>query len=228
MSIIAENIAKVLKKIEKAAQAQQRNPDEITLLAVSKTRTATEIRQAYSQGLQAFGENYLQEALEKMPDLQDLDITWHFIGPIQSNKTSRIAEHFSWAHSVDRLKIAQRLSEARPANLPPLHVCIQVNIDEETSKSGCSLSEAKSLACAVSQLPNLQLRGFMVIPAPQKDMQTQRAIFAQLRRLLDACREDGLKLDTLSMGMSDDLEAAILEGSTMVRVGSALFGARPT
>ena len=223
MSTIAENIAKVRARIREAAQASQRDLATIGLLAVSKTKPAQAIREAHAAGIGDFGENYLQEALEKQAELSELPLIWHFIGPIQSNKTKPIAEHFAWVHSVDRLKIAQRLSEQRPAGLPPLNICLQVNVSAEASKSGCAPAELAALAQAVSQLPNLRLRGLMAIPEPTDDVAAQRAAFARLRELRDGLP---LPLDTLSMGMSHDLDAAIAEGATWVRIGTALFGAR--
>ncbi|MCP1641658.1 pyridoxal phosphate enzyme (YggS family) [Pseudomonas citronellolis] len=190
---------------------------------MSKTKPAADIREAHAAGLDDFGENYLQEALGKQVELADLALTWHFIGPIQSNKTRPIAEHFHWVHSVDRLKVAERLSAQRPADLPPLNVCLQVNVSGEDSKSGCAPEELPALARAVAALPNLKLRGLMAIPEPTEDIAAQRAAFARLRELLTALN---LGLDTLSMGMSHDLEAAIAEGATWVRIGTALFGAR--
>lgn len=223
MSTIAENIAKVGVRIREAAQASQRDCATVGLLAVSKTKPAAAIRQAFAAGTRDFGENYLQEALEKQLELSDLPLTWHFIGPIQSNKTKPIAEHFAWVHSVDRLKIAQRLSDQRPAHLPALNICLQVNVSGEVSKSGCNPDELPALAQAVTQLPNLRLRGLMTIPEPTDDPGEQRAAFARLRELQHGLNLD---LDTLSMGMSHDLEAAIAEGATWVRIGTALFGAR--
>ena len=223
MSTIAENIAKVGVRIREAAQASQRDCATVGLLAVSKTKPAEAIRQAFAVGTCDFGENYLQEALEKQAELSDLPLSWHFIGPIQSNKTKPIAEHFAWVHSVDRLKIAQRLSDQRPAHLPPLNTCLQVNVSGEASKSGCNPDELQALAQAVTQLPNLRLRGLMTIPEPTDDPSEQRAAFARLRELMQGLN---LNLDTLSMGMSHDLEAAIAEGATWVRIGTALFGAR--
>lgn len=223
MSTIAENIAKVGERIRAAAQASGRDLDHIGLLAVSKTKPAAAVREAYAAGIRDFGENYLQEALEKQAELSELPLIWHFIGPIQSNKTKPIAEHFAWVHSVDRLKIAQRLSEQRPTGLPPLNICLQVNVSAEDSKSGCAPAELAALAQAVSQLPNLRLRGLMAIPEPTDDVAAQRAAFARLRELRDGLP---LPLDTLSMGMSHDLDAAIAEGATWVRIGTALFGAR--
>lgn len=221
MSTIAENIAKVGARIREAAQASGRDYAAIGLLAVSKTKTAAAVRQAHAAGLCDFGENYLQEALEKQAELSDLPLVWHFIGPIQSNKTRAIAERFAWVHSLDRLKVAERLSAQRPPQLPPLNVCLQVNVSGEASKSGCRPEELPALAQAVSRLPNLKLRGLMAIPEPTEDPAEQHAAFARLRQL-----RDGLGLDTLSMGMSHDLEAAIAEGATWVRIGTALFGAR--
>lgn len=210
-------------RIDDACRRSGRDPAQVTLLAVSKTRSARDVAALADQGQYDFGENYLQEALEKQALLADLPLTWHFIGPIQSNKSKAIAEHFDWVHSVDRLKIAQRLSDQRPAHLPPLNVCLQVNVSDEQSKSGCSESEARELVAAISALPRLHLRGLMCIPAPSDDPAAQRAAFARLRRLRD---ELDPRMDTLSMGMSQDLEAAIAEGATWVRIGTALFGAR--
>ena len=223
MSTIANNIAKVATRIREAAQAVARDPDEVRLLAVSKTQPAAAIREASRAGVRDFGENYLQEALEKQAELTDLSLTWHFIGPIQSNKTKAIAEHFDWVHSVDRLKIAQRLSDQRPEPLPPLNICLQVNVSGEASKSGCEPQDVPALAQAIAALPRLRLRGLMTIPEPTDDPAEQRAAFARLRQLQN---ELDLELDTLSMGMSQDLEAAIAEGATWVRIGTALFGAR--
>lgn len=223
MSTIPESVAKVRARIREAAQASGRDPQDVRLLAVSKTKPAAALREAFACGQHDFGENYLQEALAKQAELAGLDLTWHFIGPIQSNKTRAIAEHFAWVHSVDRLKIAQRLSEQRPAQLPPLNICLQVNVSGEASKSGCQPAELTELAGAVAELPNLRLRGLMAIPEPTDDPAVQRAAFARLRILKESL---GLDLDTLSMGMSHDLEAAIAEGATWVRIGTALFGAR--
>ncbi len=223
MSTIEKNIAKVAARIREAAQAVGRDPASVGLLAVSKAQPAAAIREAAEAGMRDFGENYLQEALDKQAELGELPLTWHFIGPIQSNKTKPIAEHFDWVHSVDRLKIAQRLSDQRPAELPPLNICLQVNVSGEASKSGCAPEELPQLAQAVAAIPRLRLRGLMCIPAPSEDPAEQRAAFARLRALRD---ELPLTLDTLSMGMSQDLEAAIAEGATWVRIGTALFGAR--
>ncbi|MCU9948116.1 MULTISPECIES: YggS family pyridoxal phosphate-dependent enzyme [unclassified Pseudomonas] len=223
MSTIAENIAKVRARIREAAQASERDFSAIGLLAVSKTKPAAAIREAHACGVVDFGENYLQEALAKQQELADLPLTWHFIGPIQSNKTKPIAEHFHWVHSVDRLKIAERLSAQRPAGLAPLNVCLQVNVSGEASKSGCAPEDLSALAAAVAALPNLHLRGLMAIPEPTEDRAEQHAAFARLQQLSHSLN---LPLDTLSMGMSHDLEAAIAEGATWVRIGTALFGAR--
>jgi PLP dependent protein len=223
MSTIAENISTLAERIHHAAKAVQRDPASVGLLAVSKTKPASDLRQAYDAGLRDFGENYLQEALTKQGELSDLPLIWHFIGPIQSNKTRAIAEHFAWVHSVDRLKIAQRLSEQRPADLPPLNICIQVNVSGEVSKSGCTPEDLPALAEAISALPNLRLRGLMAIPEPTENSDEQNAAFAAVRILQDRLN---LPLDTLSMGMSHDLEAAIAQGATWVRIGTALFGAR--
>lgn len=223
MSTIAENISTLAERIHNAARVAQRDPASVGLLAVSKTKPASDLRQAHAAGLRDFGENYLQEALGKQAELSDLPLIWHFIGPIQSNKTRAIAEHFAWVHSVDRLKIAQRLSEQRPAELPPLNICIQVNVSGEASKSGCSPEDLPALAHAISALPNLRLRGLMAIPEPTEDSDEQSAAFAAVRNLQNQLN---LPLDTLSMGMSHDLEAAIAQGATWVRIGTALFGAR--
>ena len=223
MSTIADNIAQVEARIRAAALAVQRDVTSIHLLAVSKTKPAGALREAYAAGVRDFGENYLQEARAKQTELADLPLCWHFIGPIQSNKTRDIAEHFAWVHSVDRLKIAQRLSEQRPDGLPPLNICIQVNVSGEASKSGCAPADLPALAHAISALPRLTLRGLMAIPEPTDERAEQDAAFAKVREL-----QEGLNmgLDTLSMGMSHDLESAIAQGATWVRIGTALFGAR--
>lgn len=226
MTAILSNLQAVHAAIHQAALLAQRNPAEITLLAVSKTMPARALREAHSHGQRAFGENFVQEALDKINELRDLPLEWHFIGPIQSNKTRPIAENFAWVHSVDRLKIAQRLSEQRPSNLPPLNVCLQINISGETSKGGVTPSEATALANAISILPHLKLRGLMAIPAPAEKLSDQRLPFAKMRELLGQLNASGLNLDTLSMGMSHDLTAAILEGATIVRVGTGIFGSR--
>ncbi len=223
MSTIADKIGLVSQRIRAAADAVQRDASSIHLLAVSKTKPAQAVRDAYAAGMRDFGENYLQEALGKQADLTDLPLSWHFIGPIQSNKTRAIAENFAWVHSVDRLKIAQRLSEQRPADLPPLNICIQVNVSGEASKSGCTPADLPALANAISALPRLKLRGLMAIPEPTEDRAAQDAAFASVRDLQASLN---LALDTLSMGMSHDLESAIAQGATWVRIGTALFGAR--
>lgn len=223
MSTIADNIAQVSSRIRAAALAVGRNEHSIQLLAVSKTKPAEALREAYAAGIRDFGENYLQEALGKQLELADLPLIWHFIGPIQSNKTRAIAEHFDWVHSVDRLKIAQRLSEQRPADLPPLNICIQVNVSGEASKSGCTPADLPALANAIGALPRLKLRGLMAIPEPTEDRAAQDAAFAAVQSLQASLN---LPLDTLSMGMSHDLESAIAMGATWVRIGTALFGAR--
>ncbi|WP_281912980.1 YggS family pyridoxal phosphate-dependent enzyme [Massilia varians] len=230
MSIIAENLQAVEATIGAACAASGRPRNAVTLLAVSKTFPAQAVVEAMAAGQRAFGENYLQEALDKMQEVArlqpDTPIGWHFIGPIQSNKTRPIAAHFDWVHTVERLKIAQRLSEQRPAERGPLDICLQVNISGEASKSGASAAELPELARQVAALPNLRLRGLMAIPEASSDPARQRAAFARLRALFDGLRADGLALDTLSMGMSGDLGAAIAEGATIVRIGSAIFGAR--
>jgi pyridoxal phosphate enzyme (YggS family) len=223
-----ERLRRVQQQIAEALAQSRRPADSARLLAVSKTRPASDILALYQSGQRRFGENYLQEALPKIAQLQGYDIEWHFIGPIQSNKTRDIASHFSWVHSVERLKIAQRLSEQRPAALPPLNICLQVNVSGEESKSGCKLQELPQLAMAVARLPRLRLRGLMTIPAPCDDFKAQRQPFHTLHQALTRLQEGGLALDTLSMGMSGDLAAAIAEGATLVRIGTALFGPRAT
>lgn len=228
---IADNIGSVTRRIQKATMTAGRENGAARLLAVSKTRSSGDIRAAVSKGLHAFGENYLQEALDKMAELRDLpELEWHFIGPIQSNKTRAIAEHFGWVHSVDRLKIAKRLSDQRPDALPALNICIQVNVDGETSKAGCTLDELPELARQLAALPRLCLRGLMAIPDPSQSDTELKHRFQILAEALKTLQEDlsgEEALDTLSMGMSSDLELAINEGATWVRVGTALFGERP-
>jgi pyridoxal phosphate enzyme (YggS family) len=224
--LLRDNIAKLLQRVRLSAEKSQRRDSDILVLAVSKTRPAADIRAAHDCGLLEFGESYLQEALQKMPELEDLGLTWHFIGPIQSNKTRPIAEHFDWVHSVDRGKIARRLSEQRPPNLAPLQVCVQVNISGETSKSGATLEDLPQLVSEIITLPQLQLRGLMAIPAATGDPQLQRQSFARLRTALGQLQSIAPAMDTLSMGMSGDIEAAIAEGATIVRVGTAIFGPR--
>ncbi|WDZ95328.1 YggS family pyridoxal phosphate-dependent enzyme [Herbaspirillum sp. WKF16] len=230
MSSIAKNLQYVQHQIAAGAERAGRAPSSIQLLAVSKTFGAEAVREAVLAGQQAFGENYLQEALEKIGAMKalapDERLQWHFIGPLQSNKTRPVAEHFDWVHSVEREKIARRLSEQRPPELGPLNICLQVNISGEASKSGLSPQELPQVAAQVAQLPNIRLRGLMAIPEPTDDVARQHAAFAAVHTLYQALRADGLALDTLSMGMSSDLEAAVAEGATIVRIGSAIFGAR--
>ncbi len=228
MPDLIHNLEAVQQRIALAAQVAGRDARSITLLAVSKTFPAEDVRAAYAAGQRAFGENYVQEAITKIEALADLraSLEWHFIGPLQSNKTRPVAESFDWVHSVDRLKIAQRLSEQRPDNLPPLNVCLQVNVSGEASKSGVSIPETAEVAHAIAALPKLKLRGLMAIPEPAGSIEDQRVPHRQLRELFERLRNGGLELDTLSMGMSSDLEAAVLEGATIVRVGTAIFGAR--
>ncbi|MGZ8256562.1 MAG: YggS family pyridoxal phosphate-dependent enzyme [Gallionella sp.] len=226
MTTIASNLQAVNQQIHHAVTQAKRSIASLELLAVSKTFSADEVRAAYHAGQTAFAENYVQEAVDKIAALRDLPLTWHFIGPIQSNKTRLIAENFSWVHSVDRLKIAERLSAQRPLNLPPLQICLQVNISDETSKSGVSAAEALPLAQQLARLPHLKLRGLMAVPAASCDVVVQRAAFAKLRALRDALNQHDLQLDTLSMGMSHDFPAAIAEGATLLRIGSAIFGNR--
>ena len=226
MKTIAHNLQQVREQIASACAQHGRGPSEVSLLAVSKTFGADAVREAAAAGQRDFGENYIQEAVDKMALLADLPLTWHCIGPIQSNKTRLVATHFDWAHSVDRLKIAERLSAQRPEDLPPLNVCLQVNIDGGANKAGVAPDEALALAQAVARLPNLRLRGLMTIPEPAEAFESQHAVHRRARGLFDALRVAGLPLDTLSMGMTADLEAAIAAGSTLVRVGTAIFGGR--
>jgi pyridoxal phosphate enzyme (YggS family) len=226
MTAILSNLQATREAIAHAAKSAHRNVTEVRLLAVSKTFPAEAVREAYRGGQTAFGENYLQEALEKIGVLRDLPLEWHFIGPIQSNKTRAIAESFAWVHSVDRLKIAERLSAQRPPHLPPLNICLQVNVSGEKSKSGVAPEEVGHLAQEVARLPHIKLRGLMTIPAPVTNEMEQRAPFAQMRALRDKLNSQGMALDTLSMGMSHDYPAAILEGATIVRIGTAIFGSR--
>lgn len=226
MQNIEKNLIHIHAQIEQAAAACERDPDSILLLAVSKKKPASDIRAAYTYGQKHFGENYLQEAEDKMRALADLDICWHFIGAIQSNKTRSIARDFDWAHCIDRLKIARRLSEQRPADMAPLNVCIQVNVDHEESKAGIELDEVGELARAIHQLPGIRLRGLMTIPAPRPSFDEQRLAFARLAQAQAALRRQGIDCDTLSMGMTQDMAAAIAEGSTLVRIGTAIFGER--
>jgi len=226
MAIIEKSLQAIRERIAHAALNSGRTGENVRLLAVSKTCPAPALREAYAAGQTVFGESYLQEALDKLAALADLPLEWHFIGPIQSNKTRPIAENFAWVHSVDRFKIAERLALARPAKLPPLNVCLQVNISGEDSKSGVAPEKVEELARAIATLPQLKLRGLMAIPRPTDDVAEQRAQCRLLRQLFDQLNAQGMGLDTLSMGMSDDLEAAIMEGATIVRVGSAIFGKR--
>jgi len=226
MSAIAENLHRVQARIQSACQAAGRDPTSVRLLAVSKTFDADAVRQAHAAGQTAFGENYIQEGVDKIQALQDLGLEWHCIGPIQSNKTRLVAAHFDWVHSVDRLKTAERLSAQRPTTLAPLQVCIQVNMDGGENKSGVVPDQALALAQAVTALPHLQLRGIMSIPEPYEDEALTRAVHAQAHALWLHLKSQGLSLDTLSMGMTADLEAAVQQGSSMVRVGTAIFGSR--
>ena len=226
MTPISANLQAVHARIAAAARAAGRDEKDVSLLAVSKTWPAECVRLAAAAGQHAFGENYVQEGVAKVAELESLGLEWHFIGPLQSNKTRPVAEHFDWVHSIERMKIAERLSEQRPAGKVPLNVCLQVNVSGEASKSGCAPDEAVALAKAIAALPNLRLRGLMCIPEPVEDVEAQRRPFRQLRELYEQLRAEGLPLDTLSMGMSHDIEAAIAEGATMVRVGTAIFGER--
>ena len=226
MTTIASNLQAVRAGMIAASVSAGRAANDISLLAVSKTFPAAALREACQAGQTRFAESYVQEAMDKIAQLHGLPIEWHFIGPIQSNKTRLIAEHFAWVHSVDRLKIAERLSAQRPVHLPPLQLCLQVNISNEASKSGVMPDQVSDLAQEIVKLPNVTLRGLMAVPAPTDEIAVQRASFAQLRELQDQLNRQGLQLDTLSMGMSDDFAVAIAEGATMVRVGSAIFGKR--
>ena len=231
MTSIASHLQTVRAQISDACAVAGRDVRQVTLLAVSKTQPPQAVAQAVAAGQRDFGENYVQEGLEKIQALRELlpseTLSWHCIGPLQSNKTRLVAEHFDWVQSVDRLKIAQRLSEQRPAALGPLQVCLQVNVDGGVNKSGVSPAELPALAQAVAKLPGLRLRGLMCIPEPADTVAAQRAVFDRAKALLDDLNAQGLALDTLSLGMSDDLEAAIASGSTLVRVGRAIFGSRP-
>lgn len=226
MTSIAANLQRVRERIGLACAAAQRDPRQVALLAVSKMHPASSVREAAAAGQRAFGENYVQEGVDKQRELAELGLQWHCIGPLQSNKTRLVAEHFDWVHGVDRLRIAQRLSQQRPDALPPLNVCIQVNLEDAPTKAGVGADEALALAREVAALPRLVLRGIMHIPEPTPDVEQQKAIHSRARALFDEMRATGLALDTLSMGMSDDLEAAIAAGSTLVRVGTAIFGER--
>ncbi len=223
---LTNNIAKLRQRVRLSAEKSQRKECDIRIMAASKTRDANEVKAAYELGLRDFGENYVQEALTKIEALAELDLCWHFIGPIQSNKTRAIAKSFDWVHSVEREKIARRLSDQRPEGMPPLKICLQVNISGEASKSGVELDELPALVESVTRLPNLVLRGLMAIPAATEDQATQRAAFRQLREALVRLQKIAPDMDTLSMGMSGDLEAAIAEGATIVRIGTDIFGPR--
>jgi pyridoxal phosphate enzyme (YggS family) len=219
-------LRKIRDLLAKTAENAGRNRDSVTLLAVSKKQPVSAILEAVSAGQRDFGENQVQEGIEKITEIDNPDLTWHFIGHLQTNKTRLVAEHFSWVHSVDRLKVARRLSEQRPDALGDLNVCVQVNVDDEASKFGASPDEAADLAAAIMELPRLRLRGLMCLPAIREDFEEQRQPFRQLRELGDRLRNAGMPIDTLSMGMSDDFRAAIFEGSTIVRIGTAVFGPR--
>jgi pyridoxal phosphate enzyme (YggS family) len=227
MTSIAANLQAVRARIAAACVAAGRSTDSVQLLAVSKTWPAASLREAAAVGQRAFGESYVQEAAGKLVELAELQLDWHFIGPLQSNKTRPVAENFAWVHSVDRLKVAERLAAQRPSQLPPLQVCVQVNVSGEASKSGCAPDQAVALARAIGALPGLRLRGLMAIPEPGEDIARARQQFGMLRTTLDRINSElALELDTLSMGMSEDLETAIMEGATIVRVGTAIFGQR--
>ena len=228
MSSIAQSLEKIRNRVTLLERRYQRPPDGVRILAVSKTKPPQAVRAAAEIGQREFGENHVQDALTKLDALADLDLVWHFIGPIQSNKTRIVATRFDWVHSIDRAKIAQRLNEQRPEDLPPLEVCIQVNVSGEGSKSGVDPGEVYELADAVSDLPRLKLRGLMTLPRPCDDLDAQRRPFAELRRVLEELNTRGFALDTLSMGMTNDMEAAIAEGATIIRIGTAIFGARET
>ena len=228
MATISANLQAVKGRIRAAAQSAGRDAGAARLLAVSKSWPAASVRTAFAAGQRAFGENYVKEGVDKIVSLDDLDLEWHFIGPLQSNKTREVAENFDWVHSLDRLKIAERLAAQRPAGAPPLQVCVQVNVSGEESKSGVAPLQASALAHAVAKLPRMRLRGLMSIPEPTEDMALLRSRFASLRELLVQLNAEGLQLDVLSMGMSDDFEIAIGEGATIVRIGTAIFGSRET
>ena len=226
MSTLADNLLTVGASIKKYAECYQKKAKSIQLLAVSKRHPAVKIEEAFNLGQTSFGENYVQELLNKAQQLSHLDIEWHFIGPLQSNKTKAIAETVNWVHTIDRLKIAQRLSRQRPEHLDGINVCIQVNISNEASKSGVLASDVEALATEIVKLPQLKLRGLMAIPAPHTDFNKQRKEFSKLALLKQGLNKKGFKLDTLSMGMSADSEAAIAEGATIIRIGTSIFGAR--
>lgn len=226
MNAIDNRLPEVLRRIRLAEERYQRTPGSVQLLAVSKTRPAAEIRAAVALGQHCFGENYLQEALDKIRQLRDLPIEWHFIGRMQSNKTREIAENFAWVHSLDNFKHAIRLNDRRPLHLPPLNVCLQINVDAEETKGGVTPDQAGELIAQITKLSRLRLRGLMTLPAPAQDFEQQRIAFKQLRQIRDRLKSEEIPLDTLSMGMTDDLEAAIAEGATIVRIGTAIFGPR--
>ncbi|VAW64197.1 UPF0001 protein YggS [hydrothermal vent metagenome] len=223
---IAENLLQIQKKIIDICHKYHRNPNDVQLLAVSKTKPAEDIKAAFDAGQSRFGENYLQEALDKISKLNERAIEWHFIGTIQSNKTRELAGHFNWIHSVDRIKIAHRLSQQRPDSLTPLNICLQINMSAESSKSGFNLNEIEPAVNEISPLPGLCLRGLMAIPAKTDNITEQREVFARMKKLLETLQKNHPQMDTLSMGMSGDMEAAIAQGSTILRIGTAIFGAR--
>ena len=223
---VTENLAKISDLLAKAAVEAQREPGSVKLLAVSKRQSLDKVLEAHAAGQRDFGENLVQEAVEKIRETRDLDLTWHFIGHLQSNKTRVVAEYFDWVHTIDKLKTAKRLSQQRPAHRDPLTICIQVNVDNESSKSGIDPEALTELATACAELPNLRLRGLMCLPAIRRDTDDQRKPFARLREMAESLRADGIEIDTLSMGMTDDYPAAILEGATIVRIGTAIFGER--
>lgn len=226
MNKIRDKLLTVGTNIKQFSEKYRTGKSDVQLLAVSKRHPADLIREAFNAGQVAFGENYAQEMLDKAEDLEDLAIEWHFIGPLQSNKTKRIAQTAHWVHTIERLKIAERLNSQRPETLPPLNICIQINIDEEDTKSGIHLNDLNTFAAEISQLTNLRLRGLMAIPAPEADFLKQRQSFANVKQAYENLKQQGFELDTLSMGMSNDMEAAIAEGATIVRIGTAIFGKR--
>jgi len=226
LTSIAENISEVSLKIRAFEESYRRSAGSVSLLAVSKKHSEDKIRQAAAAGIQNFGENYFQEAEQKIKNLTDLDLSWHFIGSIQANKTRKIAVHFDWVHSIDQERISRRLNDHRPESHPLLNVCVQINLSNEKNKSGAELDHAKNLCSVITSLPNLRLRGLMAIPAPLPDLESQRNCFHRLNRAFEALKKSYTSMDTLSMGMTNDFEAAVAEGSTMVRLGSAIFGPR--
>jgi len=226
MSSIAQSLEEIRNRVTVLEGRYGRSPGEVSVLAVSKTKPPEAVRAAAEVGQRDFGENHLQDALTKLDGLEDLDLVWHFIGPVQSNKTRVVAARFDWVHSIDRAKIARRLNEQRPEDLPPLEVCLQVNVSGEASKSGVEPDKVEELAGVVSEMPRLRLRGLMTLPHPCEDLEEQRRPFATLRGIKESLNAGGLALDTLSMGMTNDMEAAIAEGATIIRIGTAIFGAR--